>query len=101
MSGRLWRSAAGKRRRNWTTRKRRRRSKSAGKKSGPEGGRAMLASAALPEIQHIRPHVSPGLQARAALHLVIRAALAHRGRDGVLVVRLVLGGNRQTRLEVG
>src|ERR1035441_2456925 len=63
-------------------------------------GRAMLASAALPEVQHIRPHVPPGLQARAALHLVIRADLAHRGRDGILVIRLVLGGNRQTRLEV-
>src|ERR1022692_4265471 len=51
----------------------------------------------LPEIQHIRPHVPLGLQARAALHLIIRADLAHRGRDGVLVIRLVLGGNRRLR----
>ena len=58
---------------------------------------AREARPGLPEIQHIRPHVPPGLQARAALHLIIRADLAHRGRDGVLVIRLVLGGNRRLR----
>src|ERR1022692_3628538 len=58
---------------------------------------AREARPGLPEIQHIRPHVPLGLQARAAHHLIIRADLAHRGRDGVLVIRLVLGGNRRLR----
>jgi len=62
-------------------------------------GTARNASIELPEVKHIRTHMRAGLHTRAALHLIIPADLAHRGRDGVLVIGLVLGGNRQTRLE--
>ena len=62
-------------------------------------GCSPLTAPRLPEIEDVRTHMPPGLQTRAALHLIISADLSHSRRNGVLVVRLVLGGNRHTRLE--